>query len=86
LNALAPGRWREVTCLRGGRIAGYLRFVECRKRGLTICLMPQITRFLGPVVTVERAGLFNLAEGQKVSFEVKTDPRRGKTSAENLRV
>jgi hypothetical protein len=53
LNALAPGRWREVTCLRGGRVAGYLRFVECRKSGLTICRMPQITRFLGPVVTVQ---------------------------------
>jgi hypothetical protein len=53
LNALAPGRSREVTCLRGGRVAGYLRFVECRKSGLTICGMPQITRFLGPVVTVQ---------------------------------
>jgi Acetyltransferase (GNAT) domain len=53
LNALAPGRWREVTCLRGGRVAGYLRFVECRKSGLTICRMPQITRFLGPVVTFQ---------------------------------
>jgi hypothetical protein len=53
LNALAPGRWREVTCLRGGRVAGYLRFVECRKGGLTICRMPQITRFLGPIVTLQ---------------------------------
>ena len=31
------------------------------------------------VSAVERAG------GQKISFEVKTDPRRGKSSAENLR-
>jgi hypothetical protein len=51
LNALAPGRWREMTCLRGGRVAGSLRFVECHKGGLTICRMPQITRFLGPIVT-----------------------------------
>jgi hypothetical protein len=52
LDALVPGSWREVTCFRGGRVAGYLRFVECRKGGLlTICVMPQITRFLGPVVT-----------------------------------
>jgi hypothetical protein len=51
LDAVAPGRWREVTSLRGGRVAGYLRFVECRKGGLTICRMPQITRFLGPIVT-----------------------------------
>jgi cold shock CspA family protein len=26
-----------------------------------------------------------LAEGQKVSFEEKADPRRGKSSAENLK-
>jgi cold shock protein len=36
------------------------------------------------VSAVERAGLAGLAEGQKVSFEVKTDKMRGKTSAENL--
>ena len=38
------------------------------------------------ISAVERAGLSSLTEGQKVSFELKTDPRRGKTSAENLRV
>jgi CspA family cold shock protein len=37
------------------------------------------------ISAVERAGLHGLAEGQKVSFEAKTDPRRGKTSAENLK-
>jgi len=26
-----------------------------------------------------------LAEGQKVSYEEKSDPRRGKTSADNLK-
>jgi len=38
------------------------------------------------ISAVERAGLHGLNEGQKISFEVKTDPRRGKSSAENLRV
>jgi len=38
------------------------------------------------ISAVERAGLSDLKEGQKVSFEVKVDPRRGKSSAENLRV
>ena len=38
------------------------------------------------ISAVERAGLSHLNEGQKVSFEVKTDPKRGKSSAENLRV
>jgi CspA family cold shock protein len=37
------------------------------------------------ISAVERAGLPGLAEGQKVSFEAKADPRRGKTSAENLK-
>jgi CspA family cold shock protein len=38
------------------------------------------------ISAVERAGLSSLNEGQKVSFEAKTDSMRGKTSAENLRV
>jgi cold shock protein len=38
------------------------------------------------ISAVERAGLSSLAEGQKVSFEIKVDPKRGKGSAENLRV
>jgi CspA family cold shock protein len=38
------------------------------------------------ISAVERAGLSNLNEGQKVSFEAKTDPKRGKSSAENLKM
>ena len=37
------------------------------------------------ISAVERAGMSNLNEGQKVSYELKTDSARGKTSAENLR-
>lgn len=36
------------------------------------------------ISAVERAGLTGLGEGQKVSYELKTDKMRGKTSAENL--
>jgi len=36
------------------------------------------------ISAVERAGLSGLAEGQKVSYDLKTDKMRGKTSAENL--
>jgi CspA family cold shock protein len=36
------------------------------------------------ISAVERAGLRGLAEGQKVSFEIKADKMRGKSSAENL--
>jgi CspA family cold shock protein len=38
------------------------------------------------ISAVERAGLSHLNEGQKVSYEVKADPRRGKSSAENLKI
>jgi CspA family cold shock protein len=37
------------------------------------------------ISAVERAGLSNLNEGQKVSFEVVADRRTGKSSAQNLR-
>jgi cold shock protein len=37
------------------------------------------------ISAVERAGLGTLQEGQKVSFEVVTDRRSGKSSADNLR-
>lgn len=50
LDALAPGRWREVTSVRGGHVAGSLRFVERCEGNAKICEMPQITRFLGPTV------------------------------------
>jgi CspA family cold shock protein len=36
------------------------------------------------ISAVERAGLSGLAEGQKVTFDIKTDRMRGKASAENL--
>src|SRR5690242_13057985 len=38
------------------------------------------------ISAVDRAGMSNLNEGQKISYEVVTDRQRGKTSAENLRV
>jgi CspA family cold shock protein len=37
------------------------------------------------ISAVERAGLGTLAENQKVSYEEQRDPKRGKTSAENLK-
>ena len=38
------------------------------------------------ISAVERAGLSGLAEGQTVSYEVQVDRKRGKSSAENLRI
>lgn len=37
------------------------------------------------ISAVERAGMRQLTEGQKVSFDVVQDKRSGKSSADNLR-
>ena len=37
------------------------------------------------ISAVERAGMREIVEGQKLSYEAKVDSQRGKTSAENLR-
>ncbi|MDX8480744.1 cold-shock protein [Mesorhizobium sp. VK24D] len=36
------------------------------------------------ISAVEQAGMRSLAEGQKVSFDIVTNQRNGKSSAENL--
>ena len=38
------------------------------------------------VSAVERAGMTTLNDGQRISFDVVKDPRKGKTNAQNLRV
>jgi CspA family cold shock protein len=37
------------------------------------------------ISAVERAGMSNLNEGQKISFDLVADRRTGKSSADNLR-
>jgi cold shock protein len=37
------------------------------------------------ISAVERAGMYGLNEGQKVSFDVVANPKTGKSSADNLR-
>ena len=37
------------------------------------------------ISAVERAGLNGLADGQRVSYDLENDPRKGKTSAVNLK-
>jgi cold shock protein len=36
------------------------------------------------ISAVERAGMYDLREGQKVSFDIVSDSRTGKSAAENL--
>ena len=38
------------------------------------------------VSAVEQAGMGALREGQRLSFDVVTDQRRGKTNAQNLKI
>jgi CspA family cold shock protein len=37
------------------------------------------------ISAIERAGMTTLNEGQRVSFDVVNDPKKGKTNAQNLR-
>jgi len=37
------------------------------------------------ISAVERAGIGMLQEGQRISYEEQRDPKRGKSSAENLK-
>ena len=37
------------------------------------------------ISAVERSGIGNLREGQRLSFDTVNDPRKGKSSAENLK-
>jgi CspA family cold shock protein len=38
------------------------------------------------ISAVEQAGMTSLHEGQRLSFDVVTDQKRGKTNAQNLKV
>jgi len=37
------------------------------------------------ISAVERSGIGTLQEGQKISYDEQRDPKRGKSSAENLK-
>lgn len=38
------------------------------------------------VTAVERAGIGAIAEGQRLSYELKADPKKGKTAADDLKL
>jgi hypothetical protein len=50
LDAVAPGRWDEVTVERDGRVVARLPFVVRGRRPLRILSMPPLTQTLGPWV------------------------------------
>jgi hypothetical protein len=50
LDAVAPGRWGEVTCEHGGRIIARLPYVVRGGRGLRMLTQSSLTHTLGPWV------------------------------------
>jgi len=61
LDAVAPGSWREVVCIRGGQVVGSLPFEELSQGGLKSCAMPQATRILGPILEIRPGKAESLA-------------------------
>jgi hypothetical protein len=50
LDAVAPGRWDEVTVERDGRVAARMPYVVRGRRRLRVLTMPPLTQTLGPWV------------------------------------
>jgi hypothetical protein len=48
LDAVAPGRWEEVTVKKGEELVARLPFVAEKRFGLTSLVMPPLTQTLGP--------------------------------------
>jgi hypothetical protein len=61
LDAVAPGSWREVVCIRGGQVVGSLPFEELSRGGLKVCAMPQATHVLGPMLEIRPGKAESLA-------------------------
>jgi CspA family cold shock protein len=64
---------------------GTVKFFNTQKGFGFIALDDGLPDVFVHVSAVEQAGLRTLHEGQRVSFELVTDPRRGKTNAQNLK-
>ena len=61
LDAVAPGSWREVVCIRGDQVVGSLPFEELSHGGLKVCAMPQATHVLGPTLEIRPGKAESLA-------------------------
>lgn len=65
--------------------SGTVKWFNAQKGFGFICPDDGSTDVFVHISAVERAGLNNLADGQKISYEIVTDRRSGKSSADNLR-
>ena len=64
---------------------GTVKFFDARRGFGFIALDDGSPDVFVHVTAVEQAGLKTLNEGQRVSFDVVTDEKRGKTKAQNLK-
>ena len=64
---------------------GAVKFFDARRGFGFIALDDGSPDVFVHVTAVEQAGLKTLNEGQRVSFDVVTDEKRGKTNAQNLK-
>ena len=64
---------------------GTVKFFDARRGFGFIALDDGSPEVFVHVTAVEQAGLTTLNEGQRVSFDVVTDEKRGKTRVQNLK-
>jgi cold shock protein len=87
VKCAASGKVRDLQTIKGAVMAiGVVKWFNATNGFVLIQPDGGGSDVFVHISAVERAGLSGLAEGQKISYEVKVDPKRGKSSAENLRV
>jgi hypothetical protein len=56
LDAVAPGRWREATVLRDGKVIARLPYLQTTgRRGIVVVSHPPLTQTLGPCIKTSSA-------------------------------
>lgn len=71
LDAVAPGRWREISICQGGTVIARLPYVLGKQRGFTTVEMPPFTQALGPWLRPSTAKYVNrLAEQKELMTEL----------------
>lgn len=58
LEAVAPGRWREIVLRREGEVVARLPYVMKKKYGLKLITMPKLTQTLGPWLKISEGRYF----------------------------
>jgi CspA family cold shock protein len=78
-------RTRPDLTLGAAMTVGIVKFFNVQKGFGFISPEEGSEDVFGHVSAVERAGMTILNEGQRISFDLINDPKKGKTNAQNLR-